>query len=63
MLHFDATLRGVELERVTPADLNIIEDGVTVAAFDLKTTGLERFSEILQVTSSVAECPANLFAN
>ena len=42
--------RGVELNTVTPLQLNQTSEGVKVAAFDLETCGLERTSDILQVT-------------
>ena len=42
--------RGVELKTVTQLQLNQISEGVKVAAFDLETCGLERTSDILQVT-------------
>ena len=42
--------RGVELNTVTQLQLNQTSEGVKVAAFDLETCGLERTSDILQVT-------------
>ena len=42
--------RGVELNTVTQLQLNQTSEGVKVAAFDLETCGLEKTSDILQVT-------------